>query len=226
MKRCPKCNQVFGEEALKFCRSDGTPLVTTALEEAVTISFPTGQVSPVSPKLLPEAPSIAVLPLTNLTADPANDYVCEGLAEGLVQALSRIENLKVAGRTSAFSFKDKEVDVRQIGNALHVDAVVEGSVRTSGNRMRITVQLVSARNGFQIWSERFDLDLHDLLKVQNEITRALADALHVKLRSHEQATAFKQHTQNPKAHELYLQGRFHANRLTGEGFRTGVELLK
>jgi adenylate cyclase len=212
MKRCPKCYQVFEEEALKFCRSDGTPLVTTALDEAVTISFPTQQVSPVSPRLLPETPSIAVLPLTNLTSDPANDYVCEGLAEGLVLALSRIENLKVAGRTSAFSFKDKEVDVRQIGNALHVDAVVEGSVRTSANRMRITVQLVSARDGFQIWSERFDLDVHDLLNLQNEITRALADALHIKLRSHEQATVLKQHTQNPKAHELYLQGRFHANR--------------
>ena len=226
MKRCPKCYQVFGEETLNFCRSDGTPLVATSLDEAVTISFPTEQVSSVSPKLLPETPSIAVLPLTNLTSDPANDYVCEGLAEGLVHALSRIENLKVAGRTSAFSFQDKEVDVRQIGNALHVDAVVEGSVRTSGNRMRITVQLVSARNGFQIWSERFDLDVHDLLNVQNEITHALADALHVKLRDHEQATVLKQHTQNPKAHELYLQGRFHANRLTAEGFKRGVELLK
>src|SRR5512145_74700 len=102
MKRCPKCHQVFREETLKFCRSDGTPLVSTSLCEAATISFPTQRDSPDSPKLLPEAvPSIAVLPFSNLTADPANDYVSEGLAEGLVHALSRIENLKVAGRTSA-----------------------------------------------------------------------------------------------------------------------------
>lgn len=226
MKRCPKCYQVFREETLKFCRSDGTPLVTTSLIEAATISFPTQQVSPEPPKLLPEAaPSIAVLPFSNLTANPANDYVCEGLAEGLAHALSRIENLKVAGRSSAFSFNGKEVDVRQIGNALHVDAVLEGSVRTSGNRMRITVQLVSAKNGFQLWSERFDRDVGDLLNVQNEITHALVDVLQLKLRGQEQATVFKQHTQNAKAHELYLQGRFHANALTREGFRTGVELI-
>ena len=221
MKRCPKCHQVFREEALKFCRADGTPLVTASLSEAATIQFPTQR------ELLPETtPSLAVLPFSNLTADPANEYVCDGLAEGFVHVLSRIENLKVAGRTSSFSFKEKEVDVRQIGNALHVDTVLEGSVRTSGNRMRITVQLVNARNGFQLWTERFDLDVRDLLKVQNEITPALIDALHVKLRDQEQAIVFKQHTQNAKAHELYLQGRFHATRLTGDGFSTGVELLK
>lgn len=227
MKRCPKCNRVFGEEALKFCRSDGTPLITTSSSEAATIVFPVQQVSPDTAKLLPETtPSIVVLPFTNLTTDPANDYFCDGLAEGLVHALSRVENLKVAARTSAFSFKGKDIDVRHIGTTLHVDAVLEGSVRTSNSRMRITVQLVSTRNGYQIWSERFDREMSDLLQVQNEITHAVVDALQLKLRDQDQARVFKQHTQNAKAHELYLKGRFHASKLTAEGFRTSVESLK
>ena len=187
--------------------------------------FPADQVAS-EPKLLPETtPSIAVLPFTNLTADPANDYLSEGLAEGLMQAFSRIENLKVAARTSAFSFKGKEVEVRHIGNALTVGAVLEGSVRKSNSRVRITAQLVDARNGYQLWSERFDRDVSDVLNVQNEITHAVVEVLQVKLRDHEQATVYKQHTQNSKAHELYLEGRFHASRFTSEGFRTGVELL-
>ena len=224
MKRCPKCHQVFGEETLKYCRTDGTPLVRTSLIEAATVLFPTERVPS---KLLPEAaPSIAVLPLANLTADPANEYICDGLAEGLVHSLSRIENLKVAARTSAFSFKGKDVDIRHIGNTLHVDAVLEGSVRRSGDRVRITVQLVSARSGYQLWSERFDRDLCDLLKIQNEITHALVDTLQVKLRGQEEEAVFKQHTENPKAHELYLQGCFYASSLTREGFKTGVELLR
>lgn len=226
MKRCPKCYQVFGEEALKFCRSDGTPLVATFSSEAATMAFPIHEVTSETSKLLPETtPSLAVLPFTNLTTDLSNDYICDGLAEGLVQALSRVENLKVTAQTSAFSFKGKDVDIRHIGNTLQVDAVLEGSLRKSNNRMRITVQLVSARDGYQLWSERFDRDVHDLLKVQDEITHALVDALQVKLRDHEQATVFKQHSENAKAHELYLQGRFQASRLTSEGFKTAVESL-
>ena len=219
MKRCPKCHQVFGEEGLKFCRSDGTPLVTTSFSEAATILFSTERVAPET------TPSIAVLPFTNLTADPDNEYISDGLAEGLVQALSRFENLKVAARTSTYSFKGKEVNVRQIGNTLHVGAVLEGSVRKSKDRIRITVQLVSATDGYQLWSERFDRDVCDLLEVQNEITHALVAVLQVKLSGREQTTVFKKHKQNAKAHELYLKGSFHANRLTSEDFRTGVELL-
>lgn len=226
MKRCPKCYQAFGEETLRFCRSDGTPLITTSFTEAATILFPTEQVASNPSKPLLEAiPSIAVLPFTNLSADPANDYICEGLAEELVQALSRIENLKVAACTSASSFKEKEVNVRHIGHTLHATAVLEGSVRKSKDRIRITVQLVSATNGYQIWSERFDREMRDLLKVQHEITAGLVGVLQVKLRGQEQATVFKKHTQNAKAHDLYLKGRFHASTLTSEGFRTGVELL-
>ena len=227
MKRCPKCHQVFGEETLKFCRTDGTPLVRTSFIEAATVLFPTERAAPEPQKNLPEStPSIAVLPFANLTADPANDYDCDGLAEGIVHALSRIENLKVAARTSAFSFKGKDVDVRQIGHALHVDAVLEGSVRRSADRIRITVQLISARSGYQLWSERFDRDVRDLLEIQNEITVALVDTLQVKLRGQEQETVFKKHTEKPKAHELYLQGCFHASTLTRDGFTTGVELLR
>ena len=227
MKRCPKCHQVFGEETLKYCRTDGTPLVRTSFIEAATMLFPVERAASLPATLpLETTPSIAVLPFANLTADPATDCFSDGLADGLIQALSRIENLKVAARTSAFSFKGKEVEVRHIGNTLHVDTVLEGSVRQSKSRMRITVQLVDAKNGYQLWSERFDRDVRDVLNVQNEITRALIDALQVKLSDRERTLVYKQHTQNAKAHELYLQGRLQTSRLTREGFRAGVELLK
>lgn len=226
MKRCSICNRVYGEQALKFCRADGTPLVSNSSIEAETIFFPTERISNSPPKLLPETTrSIAVLPFQNLTADPANEYFCEGLAEELVHALSRIENLTVAARTSAFSFKGKDAGLRDIGKALNVEAVLEGSIRKSGNRMRITVQLVSAKTGYQLYSERYDCEMCDTLQVHSEIKRAVVTALEVKLGAHEPATLFRQHTENAKARELYLMGRFHASRFTAEGFRAGVEYL-
>src|SRR5262245_16331413 len=137
MKRCPRCDRLFAENLLNFCRSDGALLVSGSLNEDATVLLPVGPIFHSPPKL---SSSIAVLPFTNLTPDPANEYLCVGLAEELVRALSRIENLRVAAPTSAFSFKGKDIEIRDIGRALNVEAVLEGSIRRSTKRIRVTVQ--------------------------------------------------------------------------------------
>jgi serine/threonine-protein kinase len=227
MKRCPKCNRLFDENSLKFCRSDGSVLVTGSLTEANTIFFSGAQPAvQAPPKPLPDTPSsLAVLPFRNLTPDPANEYFGVGLADELVHSLSRIENLKVVGGTAAGSLKGKDVDVRELGRTLSVEMVLEGSIRRSKNKLRITVQLVSARSGFHVWSERYDRQLSETFDVKGDIALAVVKALEVTLRGPERTAVSKRHTENPKAHELYLRGRFYISKFTGEGFRIGVEYL-
>ena len=226
MKRCPKCGRLFEEHSLRFCRADGTLLVSGSLSEAATIYFPVGPISTGPPRVLPEpTSSIAVLPFANLTNDPANEYVCVGLAEELVHALSRIEHLKVTAVTSATSFKTKDLDVRDVGRTLNVQAVLLGCIRKSQNKIRITVHLVGAKNGHQLWTERYDRKLSETLDVKADIALAVVKALEVTLRGAEQSAICKRHTENSQAHRLYLRGRFHAIRFTAEGFKTGVEYL-
>lgn len=167
--------------------------------------------------------SIAVLPFANISADAENEYFCDGLAEELLNALAKIDDLKVAARTSAFSFKGKNAEAREIGKTLNVNTVVEGSVRKAGNRIRISVQLVNAADGYHLWSERYDREMQDIFDVQDEITLAVVDALKVKLLGAKKAAVLKRYTDNTEAYQLYLQGRFHLNKLTEEGFRKALE---
>jgi TolB-like protein len=146
--------------------------------------------------------SIAVLPFANVSVDKENDYFCEGLAEEILNALSRIEDLRVAARTSSFSFKDRAVEIGEIGAKLNVATILEGSVRRDVGRVRVTVQLVDVRNGFQLWSERYDRQLQDLFEVQDEIARAVTEQLKVRL-----SGSLERSTENPQAYELYLKGR-------------------
>ena len=225
MKRCPNCNRLFDENLLKFCRADGSLLVTGSLIEAATLLLPVARISH-SPARLPNAASsIAVLPLTNLTADPANEYFCVGLAEELVHALNRVAHLKVVAATSVFAFKGKEVDIRDVRKTLNVEMVLEGSIRRSSSKMRITVQLVNARDGYQVWSERYDRELSQTFEVKGEIALAVVKALEVTLHTPEQLAVRKPYTENSTAHQLYLKGRFHISAFTAEGFRIGVDLL-
>ena len=150
-------------------------------------------------------PSIAVLPFANMSADPENEYFCDGLAEELLNTLAKIDDLKVAARTSAFSFKGKNTNVSEIGAALNVKTVLEGSVRKSGNRVRITAQLVNAAEGYHLWSERYDREMKDIFDVQDEITLAVVAALKVKLLG--ELPQIEPPTQNTGAYELYLKGR-------------------
>ena len=226
MKRCPKCNRLFDENSLKFCRADGALLASGSLIEATTLLLPVARVSHSPARVLPNAASsIAVLPFTNLTADPANEYFCVGLAEELVHALSRIANLKVAAATSAFAFKGKDVDIRDIRKTLKVEMVLEGSIRRSKDKMRITVQLVSANDGYQVWSERYDRQLSETFDVNGDIALAVVTALEVNLPGPERSAVCKRYTENSKAHQLYLRGRFHVSTFTAEGFRIGVDYL-
>jgi serine/threonine-protein kinase len=163
--------------------------------------------------------SIAVLPFANISADSENEYFCDGLAEELLNALAKIEDLKVAARTSAFSFKDKNTNVSEIGNALKVKTVLEGSVRKSGNRIRITVQLVNAADGYHLWSERYDREMKDIFDVQDEITLAVVDSLKVKLLGTEKLAVLKRYTNNPEAYQLFLKGRYHWYKQTPENVR-------
>src|SRR5258708_2615820 len=170
--------------------------------------------------------SIAILPFSNLSTDPDNEYFCDGLAEELLNALAKIDHLKVAARTSAFSFKGKNTNVSEIGQKLSVKTVLEGSVRRSGNRLRITVQLVNASDGYHLWSERYDRELQDIFDVQDEITLAIVDALKLKLFSEEKAALLKRYTDNTEAYQLYLQGRYCYNKYTPEYFQKGIEYFE
>ncbi len=150
--------------------------------------------------------SIAVLPFTNMSADPENEFFADGITEEIINALTKIEALRVAARTSSFSFKNKHVDLRIVGERLNVKTVLEGSVRKAGNRVRIMAQLINVADGYHIWSERYDRELQDIFEVQDEISRAIADRLKVALEGGQQP-AVKPATSNLDAYQLYLKGR-------------------
>jgi serine/threonine protein kinase/Tfp pilus assembly protein PilF len=170
--------------------------------------------------------SIAVLPFANMSNDTENEYFCDGLAEELLNALAKIEDLKVAARTSAFSFKGKHTNVSEIGHALSVKTVLEGSVRKSGSRVRITVQLISAADGYHLWSERYDREMQDIFDVQDEITQAIVDALKLKLFGKEKALVMKRYTDNTEAYELFLKGRYYFNKHAGGGWLKALEYFE
>src|SRR5262249_2757114 len=153
-------------------------------------------------------PSIAVLPFANLSADKENEYFSDGLAEEILNALTRVPGLKVTARTSAFAFRGEKQDIRKIGDLLGVSTVLEGSVRRAGNRIRVTVQLIQVSNGDQLWSERYDREMTDVFAVQDEISQAIVDVLKVKLAKPGGKAAMGQQT-NIEAYQAYLKGRFH-----------------
>jgi eukaryotic-like serine/threonine-protein kinase len=150
--------------------------------------------------------SIAVLPFTNMSADPENEFFADGITEEIINALTKIDELRVAARTSAFSFKGKHVDLRIVGERLNVKTVLEGSVRKAGNRIRIMAQLVNVADGYHLWSERYDRELKDIFEVQDEIAGAIADRLKVALKGGQQPSV-KAGTSNLEAYQLYLKGR-------------------
>ena len=226
MKRCPKCDRLFEENLLKFCRTDGTLLLSSLSDDVDTVILPVAPVAHPSKSDLSQTFSIAVIPFTNLTTDPANEYYCVGLADELVRAFSRIEKLQVTAPTSSFGFRGKGVSVPEIGRVLNIEAVLEGTIRRSKDEMRITVQLVSAQTGFQLWSERYERQTSDTFSLISEIALAVVNALDLPLSEAEQFAISKRQTENSTAHQLYLRGRFHLSRITAERLRAGVEDLK
>jgi adenylate cyclase len=153
--------------------------------------------------------SIAVLPFVNMTADPDNEYFSDGLTEELLNVLAQVEGLRVAARTSAFAFKGAREDVTEIGRRLNVETVLEGSVRRTGDRLRITAQLISAADGYHIWSQTFeDTDRADIFVVQDEISRAIVKHLLPRFQVPAEALAAHVTTTDVQAHEEYLKGRY------------------
>ena len=156
-------------------------------------------------------PSIAVLPFVDMSASRDNEYFSDGLTEELLNSLAKIRTLKVAGRTSSFAYKGKDVDLRVIGKALGVAHLLEGSVRKAGNRLRITAQLVSAADGYHLWSETYDRDMTDVFAIQSDIAEQVAKAMQMTLLGEDRARMQAGGTTDPEAHNDYLRGRYFMN---------------
>jgi len=168
--------------------------------------------------------SIAVLPFTNLSADPENEYFSDGLTEELINAFAKVEGLRVISRTSAFSFKGRDdIDIKSIGAQLGVATILEGSVRRSGETVRITAQLINVADDSHIWSEQYDREMEDVFEVQGEIARSIVDALKIEFALSDEPELALADTENLDAYNLYLQGRFFWNKRTKDGFERAIE---
>ena len=166
--------------------------------------------------------SIAVLPFVNMSNDSEQEYFSDGMSEELLNLLAKVPDLKVISRTSSFSFKGKNQDVRTIGGALGVANILEGSVRKSGNMIRITAQLIETKNGTHVWSETFDREIKDVFAIQDEISRMIVSNLKIKLLDEQASRLAKRNTENPDAFEDYLKGRYYWNKRTDDGLRKAI----
>ena len=186
-------------------------------------------VRPAAPDIAPRpaerVASIAVLPFTDMSAEKDQDWFCDGIAEEILNALTPLKGLRVAARTSAFSFKGKSDDLPTIGKKLNVTTVLAGSMRRAGDHVRITVQLSDVANGFQLWSERYDRELKDIFDVQDEIAKAIAERLRVTLAGSKDDRLVDQGTTNVEAYQLYLKGRALLDR-RGANVPIALELLQ
>lgn len=162
-------------------------------------------------KIAPQK-SIAILPFVNMSADPEQEYFSDGMAEEILNSLSHLKELKVAGRASSFQFKGKNIDLNEVGKKLNVRTVLEGSVRKQKNRLRITAQLTNVDDGYNLWSEKYDREIDDIFAIQDEIALAITKKLKITLLQKEKERINKKPTQNKEAYELYLKGRFYMNR--------------
>jgi len=157
----------------------------------------------------PAMPSLAVLPFVNMSLDSENEFLSDGITEDLIMALSRLNGLRVPARTSSFVFKGKNQDIRHIGQLLDVQTVLEGSVRKSGNKLRVTAQLVRVRDGLHLWSDRYDREMKDVFEIQDDISRAIVGALQVQLGGGPQTQLVRPQTASTEAYELCAKGRVH-----------------
>ena len=170
-----------------------------------------------------DVPSIAVLPFVNMSADPEQEYFCEGMAEEIINALTALDGLHVASRTSAFQAKAQDFEVAEIGVRLKVGTVLEGSVRKAGNRLRVTAQLINVSDGYHLWSERYDRDMDDVFAVQDEIARSVVEKLKVKLFGEQDAPLVTRPTDHLEAYTLVLKGRYYFAKMSGTALEKGLE---
>ena len=174
------------------------------------------------PTISPPEKSIAVLPFLDLSETKDQEYFCDGMSEEILEALAKVDGLRVVARTSSFSFKGKSVNAREVGEKLNVANVLEGSLRREGDRVRVTAELINARSGFHLWTETYDRKLEDVFALQDEITRAIVDALKIKL-----AVALPAHEQrNTEVYDLYLQGLYFSNKGSEEDLRRALSFFQ
>jgi len=166
--------------------------------------------------------SLAVLPFADMSATHDQEYLGDGLAEELITLMAQIRDLKVIGRTSSFSFKKKDVDLKTIGKILGADAILEGSVQRAGSRIRITAQLINASDGYHIWSKRYDREMDDIFSLQDDISSMIAEQLKLNLHVEPETTIDKRPTENMQAYELYLKGHYNYKKYTIEGYHSAI----
>jgi eukaryotic-like serine/threonine-protein kinase len=190
--------------------------------------------TPPATQVVQRVASVAVLPFVNMSADPENEFFSDGMTEEVINALTRVDGLRVASRTSAFSFKGRDADIREIGQRLNVTTVLEGSVRRAGNRLRVAAQLINVADGYHLWSETYDRELADVFEVQDELSRSIVSTLRPKLTgtSSTRSTVtisgplVVPATADLDAYTAYLKGRFFWHTRTLNGYRSGIEMFE
>lgn len=207
----------------RFKNIDGPVEVFSVTNEGITVPGP----SALQGKQSHQTKSVAVLPFVNMSADPDNEYFSDGMTEEIINALAKIKNLKVTSRTSSFFFKNKNIPISQIGRELNVSTILEGSVRLSGNRMRITAQLIDVANDFHFWSRTFDRSFEDVFAVQDEISLLIAE----KLREHIGHFDIEDHLVDApgipaETYKRYLKGRYHLLKMSKSDIDLGLSLIE
>jgi eukaryotic-like serine/threonine-protein kinase len=209
--------QCLGKDPID--RPDSASAIVRALD---TPSTPNIAAAPAAPAM----PTIAVLPFTNMSGDADNEYFSDGITDDIIGALTQVKGLRVAARASAFSFKGKNVELAVIGQKLGVRTLLTGSVRRAGQRVRVSAQLTSARDGFQLWSERYDRDLDDIFAIQDEIARSIVDRLEITLGLKVDASLVVRPTDDLEAYQLYLRGREAVQQRTTTSMHRGLDFFK
>jgi adenylate cyclase len=223
----PDYGAIARVELLKWFDGDTTTQLMEGLSQAgldvappTAGSMPIGSVTDTALRAMPAA-SIAVLPFANLSADKDQEYFSDGLAEEIINLLAQVSGLKVIARTSAFAFRGKDQDIREIARALGVATVLQGSVRRAGSRIRVSTQLINASDGAHLWSERFDRELTEVFAVQDEIAAAIASALKVTLTG--QSVSARSHDPNLAAYDAFLRGKHHYYRFSPAHFTSAEQ---
>ena len=219
----PAALELVARRALAKKAADRYPTIRAMLEDLNAASGKS--LTALAPTESAEAHSIAVLPLINISPDPENEYICDGLAEELTNGFTQIAGLRVVSRSSAFQCKGTTPDVREVGRRLGASLLVHGSLRRSGSRIRLTMQLSQTSEGYQIWSQRFDSEVTDLFALQDELTAAVLEEMRAQLGARFPELEAARKIPSSEAYDLYLQGRFAFNQETPEEFKRALNLF-
>ena len=228
----PRIDPIVRVEARRLRAKLKRHYETGGRDDSVVIEFPLGSYVPRFLKRAAAPPArtversvetIAVLPFTNLSSDPENEYFSDGLTQELIDALTKVEGLRVVAWSSANQFKEQRPDLREIGERLHVRSILEGSVRKSGDVLRIAAQLIHAVDGYYLWSETYERGMKDVFSVQEEISRAIVSTLSVRLTGRPRDPLVKPGTSSVEAHNFYLKGRYCWNKRVEPALLQSIE---